>query len=414
MQVKTFRARTIQEALQLVRSNLGPDAHVLDTREVTSRLMRRSLIEVDAGLEFERPRVAGSGKSPSQNSALDHSVNRFSVEDDEPSLATQILAREMATEMDQTSASTVGASIARPESAAALHRSTSNGAEHRASADLPPVSHRMRPPSPAAKELLQELLSADVEAELSVQLVWQALQRLAEGCHQDIWLLRGQVCQVIAEQLKVAAAAETNAQEQRMVAIVGPSGVGKTSLLSSLALQAYKQHNQSIGIFSVDSWKHGSAQPLIQLAESVSAQLEIVSSLENLETALQRLLEFDLVLIDTAGRSPQDEPSLLMLRELLEISQPTETLLAIDAARSQAHIQQTLQQFQAVGASHLAITKMDETNRLGHWITPLQASKMPLVYLASNREAQPQISVASPRLFAWMLIGHHQAGKPRY
>lgn len=408
MQIKTFRAKSIQEALQLVREKLGPDACVLDTREVRAGLTRRQMIEVDASSHREpKNRIAATLEESMQSSA-----SRFSTSDemDQPSLATQLLEKELEANggvgknsgptQNLLSGQEIQSSFAiQPTQALprAVEDSYSNSQSGTSGSS-----------SPAAREILGELMAQGIEGDLAAELVSRAAARCAPEFRNDAWLIRGQVSQILVERLKVASAEAETSYDQKMIAVVGPSGVGKTTFLSKLAHRAHHEWNQQIGIVAMDTWRHGAVEQYLELAETLNVEVEVVGGMEQLAPALQRLREFDLVLIDTAGRSPQDLPQIEYLKEMLQIAQPTETQLVMSGSASQSHIKHTIQRFVPVGLTHVCLTKLDEGDSLGHWLSSILDSGLLLQYLSYGPNVEKDLMTPNKRHLASLLLGQTQ------
>lgn len=421
MQIKTFRAKSIQEALQLVREKLGPDACVLDTREVRAGLTRRQMIEVDASSHREpKNRIASTLHETHQP----QTSSRLSISDelDQPSLATQLLENELKanggvgknavqTQSPLSSQERLGVQTTLP-SHATLGNSMQEGHSNSAQAVEPSYSNTQSgasgSSSPAAREILGELMAQGIEGDLAAELVSRAAARCASEFRNDAWLIRGQVSQILVERLKVATAEAEMPYDQKMIAVVGPSGVGKTTFLSKLAHRAHHEWNQQIGIVAMDTWRHGAVEQYLELAETLNVEVEVVGGMEQLAPALQRLREFDLVLIDTAGRSPQDLPQIEYLKEMLQIAQPTETQLVMSASASQSHIKHTIQRFASVGLTHVCLTKLDEGNSLGQWLSSLLDSGLLLQYLSHGPNVEKDLMTPNKRHLASMLLGQTQ------
>jgi flagellar biosynthesis protein FlhF len=256
------------------------------------------------------------------------------------------------------------------------------------------------------RDLWNELLRCGVEPSLAANLLNLAVQRCAPEYRNDGWLVRGQLNDLVAGQLKVAKPEEDNPHEQKMIALVGPTGVGKTTLLGKIAAQADRESGLQIGIVTLDTWRGAAVEQLLEFAELFAAQVEVVSSTEQLAPALQRLREFDIVLIDTAGRSPNDSAQMLALKELLHIAQPSETHLVLSCNASQSYAQNAIDRFSEVGATHLCISKLDEGGNLGHWLAPLWSSALSLMYLTYGKDVERNLMNANARHFASILLGH--------
>lgn len=364
MRVLTFRAPTIQEALQLVRKNLGPEASVVSTRQVRKGMFARPMIEVQASRELVVP-------SRFQEAAIPIS---------EPMRETR---EGFSTQANETNEATpAGRTIPEPVYAEPAFTNTA-----------------------ATSEVYSELIQSGVPEQLSKELLSDACRQCNDAFHNDVWLIWGQIVEVVAKRLAIASHAEHDASEQRMLAFVGPPAAGKTSMLCKIAARAYIEDRIDIGIVAVDSWRSEAGDQLLGLADSISAHVEAVSSTEQLAGALQRLRECDLVLIDTAGRSPSDANQMQSLHELLEVALPDEVHLVLDANSAPAKIQVAVDRFSRLGATRLNITKLDESVGTGQWLSCLISSHIPVQNLSHAADHTTGVIQPSPRYLASVLLG---------
>ena len=304
MDIRTFRAATLQEALEQVRETLGPDAAVLHTRQVKrSRmgLFSSSLIEVEASVEM-----------PVASRFIKRSMSNAS-----PTLATEVerLAKSEKTEVSLPNPAQV-ASLApdQPESrlaaVAQAAAQTSGPSIAYREAPMAPTSHT-NPDSaeghtsrlpPAMYEVLSEMLDAGVAPAEAKSLLQTASQQLAPEQLNDSWLLQGRICQLVSKNLNVVEPIAVHQGHQSVVAVVGPTGAGKTTTLAKLATSFQLDHSCQVGLMTMDTFRPGAVDQLLQYAESLNAALEVVSSANQFLPALQRLKNCDVIFIDTAGR----------------------------------------------------------------------------------------------------------------
>lgn len=400
MQITTFRAKSIQEALELVRDKLGPDAHVRGTREVRS-LVGRRLIEVEAvstSLDTAAPLRLSQTSSEGKAGEVRQSYLDTTVGYEENSIASPLLASDRqadaikSVEQSQHNSDLAGS--------AAVYKSN---LKLNVSDESLPMEQW---PSLAALEVWRELLNTGVEVSLAAGLLRKAIQSCAPEYRNDAWMIRGRVNHLVVQRLKVAQSKKDDTPDhQRIIALVGPSGAGKTTLLGKIAARAYREHSLQIGVVTLDTWHDVAVDQLLDFVKLVEAQLEIVDSIEQLAPALQRLREFDLVLIDTAGRAPDDSAQMSKLQELLQTAQPDEIhlVLGCDAASSCSKL--AIERFREVGATHLCISKLDQAGSLGQWLNPLSNSSIPVMYLTHGKDIEKDLLSANVRHLASILIG---------
>ncbi len=403
MQIHTFRAESLQAALQQVRDALGPDAAVLQTREKRPgrlRLFAKTVVEVEATLDVpiasyfadtaqatdrsrRSTRQASSGLGeraailPNSQAASQHS-NREASATDATMVSTGNPGRDMASE--------------------AMDARTSD-------CDL-------KAPSAAMLEVQADLLASGMTASLVATLMREAAERgpdhsPAETAKQmrDPWALRGRIGQCIAKRLKVAGSIELSGDKPRIVALVGPTGAGKTTTLAKIAASFRVDLGCRIGIVTLDTCRLGAVDQLLQYAELVSAPLEVVSSPDQVTAALQRLSDCDLVLLDTAGRAPRDAQQLTELRRFLELAQPHSVQLVVSATSSAAHAAQALDQFSTLVPTSLLITKLDEAVDFGSWLPLFERTSLAISYLTYGQQVPQDIMVASARRLSSLMLG---------
>ena len=329
MDLRTYRARSLQEALRLVRDDLGPDASVLHTRDVTAGIARwlggAKQIEVTASAEVQVPS------------------------------RVQALARMAAKE-------TV------PSADAQNYRS-----KFRAD-----ILQSQRP-----SEGLEELWLANPQAD---QEDHATRQRRLE---QDI-------C--------VSGPIRVGGDRAKVVAFVGPTGVGKTTSIAKLAAHFALEKTCRVGLITVDTFRIAAVEQLRTYAEIMDLPLEVVSSPSEMREAVERLAELDLILLDTAGRSPRDEVRVAELRQMLAEAGASDIVLVLSAAAGLESCQNAADSFGRLGANSVLLTKIDEATSLSGLIPLLCNPHLPLSYLTDGQNVPDDIFPAIPRDLAQRIL----------
>lgn len=375
MQVHTFRADSLQAALQLVRQSLGPDASIVHTREKRhSRLglFSKTVIEVEATVDV-------AVKSP-----LDISTSKQS---------------KSQAEIKQAKDSNPNVPVRSPDAMASPEVSA---------VTFPTPNSAKSNPSPGMLEVQADLLSSGVTERLAGMLLMEAENALDSAQRDDVWAIRGRIGQLVAAKLNVSGSIDlkrANRPGPMVVALVGPTGVGKTTTLAKIAAGFRFDLGCRVGLVALDTFRLGAVDQLLQYAELISAPLEVVSSPEQVGQALVRLSECDLVLLDTAGRAPRDQEQIAEMRKFLEFARPQATHLVVSATSSIAHVEESLRQFSQLNPSNLLITKLDEAVGFGSWVQLLHACPLPISYLTTGQHVPQDIVVASSRRITSLLLG---------
>ncbi len=114
-----------------------------------------------------------------------------------------------------------------------------------------------------------------------------------------------------------------------MVALVGPTGVGKTTTIAKLAANFRLRDGIRMGLVTVDTYRIAAVEQLRTYAEIIDLPMKVVTSPREMRRALEELQGLDLILIDTAGRSPRDELKIQELKSLLNEAQVDEVHLVL-------------------------------------------------------------------------------------
>jgi len=439
MDIRTFRASTLQEALEQVRETLGPDAAVLHTREVKrSRLgiFSSNLVEVEASIDMPAvnrlaKHAATAHKTPSSRIAvIGNSVAAPDFEPVDDSAQAGANANTVAIAVTETKPKPAAKQAERTETAASEPAATTSrlnltesNAEHvrstklrssksiqsRAALASEPCEERessSRPLSRAMIDALATMLDAGVEPTVAKLLMQSAVENLTAEQLNDALLLQGRICQLVGKNLRIAEPIAVKQGEQVVVAMIGSTGVGKTTTLAKIAKNLQADQSCEVGLLTMDIFRPGAVDQLLQYAESLDASLEVVSSANQFLPALQRLKHCDLVFIDTAGRSPNDLEQIQTLQEILDAAQPTSVQLVVSATSSTSHIKAAVQQFSPLRPTGLVITKLDEAIEFGAWLSVLQQVELPVSYIGHGQRVPQDIMPANRRRLASFLLGH--------
>lgn len=187
-----------------------------------------------------------------------------------------------------------------------------------------------------------------------------------------------------------------NPGRSHWVALVGPTGVGKTTTLAKLAAE-YRIHRRlEVGLVTLDTYRVNGAAHLKTYAEILGLPLEVVDSVERMREVADELTErFDLVLLDTGGQGPRDTEQRRRLDEMLEVARPDEVHLTLSATTAEEVWRDALRGFASLKPTSMIVTKLDEaTSRSAQLTESIIETGLPLSYLTFGQRV-PQDIVAA-------------------
>ena len=255
-------------------------------------------------------------------------------------------------------------------------------------------------------EMLTQLLDAAVEPELAKDLLQQAMRQIGIDGPPDPWIVKGRLCQLVQQYIRVSGPIEVRSGEKQVVALVGPTGVGKTTTLAKLATGFHFDQGCRVGFISTDTYRLGAIDQLRQYAETISAPLEIVRSPDQMQRAMDRLEDCHAIMIDTAGRAPAESSHLDTLNDFMLAAGPTSIHLVLSATSSSMHARAAFQAFQSVRPTHWMLTKLDEVDSLGSWLRTMMDCPLPISYVTTGQHVPQDLSIANRRRLAGLVLGN--------
>ncbi len=186
---------------------------------------------------------------------------------------------------------------------------------------------------------------------------------------------------------------EPVAGRARRVAFVGPTGAGKTTTLAKVAARAALNQDRRVGLVTLDTYRLGAVPQLASFAEILGVPLRVADRPHEAAAAVRAFDDRDLVFIDTAGRNPQDA-TFLHLAATLAAVEADELHLVLPATMRPADARRAAARFVEFGATHLALTKLDETDAPGDALGVAAALGLPLVWLGTGQDVPAALAQA--------------------
>ena len=389
IEFRKFVAPSMNECLNRVKSEFGAQAVVLQTRTVQTRrflgLVRREHVEVTAGRGF--PQAPRRIRPARREAPVEHApTGSYGPADPKALLNTPAAATTTYLGVQREVGELKGI-------IADLAEQVKNGR----TPDWPPhfaAAHR-------------SLVAAQVSEGRARDTIDSAHKALPPERRDDAAAVREAVRREVASRLPVAGGIGRGVRRSgkpHVVALVGPTGVGKTTTIAKLAATLKLRDGASVALITIDTYRIAAIDQLRKYAEIIDAPVQVVSSPREIADAVARVADHDYVLIDTAGRSPRDEAKLRELRDFLAAAKPAETHLVLSTVCGREAMLLAASRFAGVKADKLALTKLDEAADVGAAVDLAAATGLPLSYFTAGQDVPDDIEVADAAKLAALIL----------
>jgi flagellar biosynthesis protein FlhF len=394
MNVKTYRTKSLQEALDHIKRDLGSEALVLSTREVAPRafsLMRRPMWEVSAAIKAEpsaavatlpapapvaapAPKavaVAAAGVAPAkvkmpkpaEPKDMDDApvTRRVSVSDRRIDLLLE--------EMDEVKRSlkTLGKSM--PSGTT----QTSGG-------------------------IYAELVNQGIDADLAENLI-QSASRGNPTPNE----LRSRVRRLLGDMIVVDPPAELHGKGRMVSVFVGPTGVGKTTTIAKIAGQAATRFKKKVALITTDMMRVGGQDQLTRFGALLGVPAYTCSDISTLKDLIESLDDRDLILVDTPGASPSDLARLSKLESVMALPEARMNLVISATTRSE-DIVKIVSRFHRFTPKRVVFTKIDETESRSLVVGDLLRNEVAISYITNGQRVPDDLLVpVTAEMTKWVL-----------
>ena len=190
-----------------------------------------------------------------------------------------------------------------------------------------------------------------------------------------------------------------------VVALIGPTGVGKTTTLAKLAANLKLKERHRVGLITLDTYRIAAVDQLKRYADIIGSPLRVVSGAEELRDAVQSMGNCDFLLIDTAGRSPNDALKLNELKGILAAIEPDEVHLVLASTASQQCLELAVSRFGEVRTDKILFTKLDEAANVGVLLNVVRKVNKSLSYVTTGQDVPDDIEVGNGKRLAQLILG---------
>lgn len=401
MRVKRYVVNALPEAVTMIRTELGKDAVILDTKEIKvggfMGMFRKRKMEVIAAVESGTAKPAETAHrkpAPDVSAVLEQILQTAGRTS--PASATAVME-------PPAPVPRVPQIDPRAERDQFIINEIRELREHMVK--LSRNRQEIQAMSPAMLALKERLVEQELDGEL-IERLMAAVQAEQDQAGKELdsaetWRL---ATRMLEEWLEPFSNAEIH-PETRVVHFVGPTGVGKTTTIAKLAAEQSIKRGKKVGFITSDTYRIAAVDQLRTYANILNVPLEVVFSPMDLPKAYKGLEERELILMDTAGRNFRSELHVSEVNSLLQTAEPNETILVLSLTGKTTDMAAIVDRFTKYGIRKVLFTKLDETEVYGAIINLVLKFELLPTHLASGQNVPDDIMPFRSREYIAKLLG---------
>jgi flagellar biosynthesis protein FlhF len=348
MQIKTFRAPTIAEAINQVKKELGPDAIILGNKKISISPLE-SMVEVMAAIE------------PEPVKSNEESEVKRDIQEIKSFLSMLISSKDYFSQL------------------------------------------QMQQP---LAEIYHSLIIRGLDEKQTFLLLKKALSQIDEEASDKRQIIEC-FCRQLIDMIRFAKPFNQLSKSKgspSFFTFLGPTGVGKTTTLAKLAAYLKVKRKVKLGIISIDTYRIGAADQLQTYANILNVPLTLALNRNEFQAAKEHFQQQDVILVDTVGRNFLRRQHVARMHEIFAGTENMRHLLVLSATAKDVDLKQTIYHFQPMDVHSLIFTKVDETMIHGCMINQLLRFPYPLSYLGTGQRVPEDIELATHNRLLSLLI----------
>ena len=386
MIIKNFQASTEQEAVLMAKEEMGSNAVVLNIKSTKQRglkkLFKKDVVEITAALEEKQT-----------TSSIPSSRINVAVAEDTPEEEKQPTAIEEKLDNLQSMLES---------------RMKEMDAENRDKPELKDKKEEKNVNFSFLQLVYNQMLENEVDEKYANQIIGEIESSIKKESNLDS-ILSG-IYQKIVLKLGIPHEISLKEGEPALVFFVGPTGVGKTTTIAKIASDFKLEKKAKVAMITSDTYRIAAVEQLRTYANILDIPLQVVYTIEELNHAIELFKDYDLILVDTAGRSHKNKEQCREIQHLVNDctllqGMRREIFLVLSAATKYKDLLNIVDVYSQMGKYSIIFTKLDETSALGNILNIRLNTSADISYVTSGQTVPDDISILDAQKLAKHLLG---------
>lgn len=413
MLIKKYTAKTEDEAIALAKQELGNDAVIMNVKKTVprwfGRLFRKPSVEITVAIddvqEEDKPdfsKLQEAIRKQQEYTAPDSKAAKQEEKREKLLQSDQIIADD---QPEQTSAA-IEEKLSNLQNLIEKQVLQSQEQDEHKTEETSDNKKEEEDKTQVYFDLIREKM---LENEVQEEYIEQIIQAVETGKRKD-WTLDNVlagVYQKIILKIGQPHLIDIRTKNTKYIFFVGPTGVGKTTTIAKIASTLKLTKKTKVALITSDTYRIAAVEQLKTYANILGIPLEVVYAPDEMDKTMENLKNFDLVLVDTAGRSHQNAEQIDDIKELLEKvpEKDKEVYLVLSATTKYKDLVKICQTYSGITKYYLVFTKLDETDTVGNIFNIRMMTGAPLSYATWGQNVPDDIGKIDAQKMTKQLLG---------
>lgn len=429
MIIKKYKANTENKAILMAKDDLGKDAIVMNIKTVKPKgmfkLFRKTLVEVTAAVDENPPKdnlnkaslnknnISSNSSTPNaktENQSIDIGVDddylkQFSNNEKNSSIEEKLNSLTKLLEEQVYSKENIIKNKSQQNVSANMEQES-----HTITKDEENKSNSNKTKTEESKVvdlIFEQLVNNEVTMEYAKEILDEVDVRSKRSSIND---LLASVYQRIILKLGLSNKITLGKDKPKVVFFIGPTGVGKTTTIAKLASKFKLEDKASIAIITCDTYRIAAVEQIKTYANILTIPVEVVYEAKDINTAIEKFKNYDLVFVDTAGRSHKNEEQFNDAKVLLDSvdNYDSDIYLVVSATTKYNDLIKITDAYSTITRYSIIFTKLDETTSYGNLLNIKMRTGEALSYVAWGQNVPDDIGELNPQIIAKQLLGGNE------
>jgi flagellar biosynthesis protein FlhF len=416
MLVKRYVVEEVPEALALIRQDLGADAMILSTKKIKTRtffgMFTKHKIEVVAASADPVDPITSNDKVQRIGNKIRKTAQPQAITTPPP-VAIDLVTPDVENSPKRGIGPYQADAVKSTEKAVGRANVESQTVPFQE--DMLVEIRRLRKMVNRladTKESLPKPLSAIrtilLQQEIDSERVDEIVEELLVSMDDQPWDLsraRFEVQQFLLQEMGHWGQQATINSNTRIAAFVGATGVGKTTTIAKIAAEQVMKHRKKLALITTDTYRIAAVEQLRTYANILNIPIEVAFTPEDYNKSIESFKNYDLILIDTAGRNYHDQKYVEETTDYFRLVRPQEIYLTLSATSKSSDIYKMINNFSDLNFDKFLFTKLDETMCYGLIYNVMRQYRKPFSYVTDGQGVPDDLSVLTPEKLSNLLIG---------